>query len=448
MDWVYSSHLLEHVDSPIKALTEWWRVLKPGGYMVLYLPHEDHYPKIGEPGANVDHKRNLNEQNVIDWMVTIGFWDLEVCEVRSGDDEYSFLQVFKKRSDKKQLYSYKAPKPEKTVCVVRYGAYGDMGMASSVWHGLKKEGYHVTVFASPPGSDAVAYDPNIDNLVLFDKDQVPNGDLGSFWEVQKKKFDRFVNLSETCEGTLLALPGRSQHAWPPAVRHKMMNYNYVQFAHEVAGLPHDPQIHFYAKPEEKEWARKTRSKMGSQVLMWSLAGSSVHKTWAGMDHIIASIMLSHPDVHVVLVGGPECAMLEAGWEKEPRVHRTCGKWNIRNSLSFLAECDVVIGPETGVLNFAANMDLAKVVFLSHSTNENLTRDWKNVIAINSENTECPGRGKNEAPACRQLHYGWGNCKKHEESGTAQCMADITVDEVWGHVDWLLQATAARKEKIA
>jgi ADP-heptose:LPS heptosyltransferase len=105
---------------------------------------------------------------------------------------------------------------------------------------------------------------------------------------------------------------------------------------------------------------------------------------------------------------------------------------------------VVIGPETGVLNAAACMDLIKIVFLSHSTHENLTRDWKNVISIESENTSCPGRGENAAPACHQLHYGWAHCKKHEESGVAQCQADITVDEVWEHVDWALQASASRK----
>jgi ADP-heptose:LPS heptosyltransferase/predicted SAM-dependent methyltransferase len=444
MDFVYSSHLLEHLNKPEKALNDWWRVLKPNGYMVLYLPHEDLYPKIGEPGANPDHKHNLNEAKVLGWMQSIGYWDLVVNERRDQDDEYSFLMVFKKLEVKKQIFSHQDPRPDKTACVVRYGAFGDMMMASSVWHNLKKQGYHVTVFASPPGSDVVQHDPNIDELVLFDKDQVPNGDLGAFWATQAKKFDKFVNLSESCEGSFLALPGRAQHAWPPSVRHRHMDYNYVQFCHDLAGLPHNPQIHFYATDDEKAWAKKVRSSMGKQVIMWSLSGSSVHKTWAGLDNIIASVMVTHPDTHVVLVGGPEGVILEQGWENEPRVHRTCGKWSIRQSLAFLAECDVVIGPETGVLNAAACMDLIKIVFLSHSTHENLTRDWKNVISIESENTSCPGRGENAAPACHQLHYGWAHCKKHEESGVAQCQADITVDEVWEHVDWALQASASRK----
>ena len=453
MDFVYSSHLLEHLENPEKALKEWWRILKVKGNLVLYLPHEDLYPKVGEKGANPDHKHNLNEAMLMKWLQACGSWDLEVCEQRNEDDEYSFLMVFRKLEKPgkggRWIHSHENPKPEKTACVVRYGAYGDLMMASSVWAGLKKQGYHVTVFASPPGSDVIMHDPHIDKLVLFDKDQVPNGDLGPFWEVQKKKYDKWVNLCESVEGTFLALPGRGQHAWPPAVRHTQMDCNYVQFAHELAGLPHEPDIHFYPTPDERKWAEDTRHKMGGDlVVMWSLAGSSVHKTWAWLDHILASILLHFPAAQIVLVGGPDCAILEAGWENEPRVHKKSGQWKMRETLAFINECDLIIGPETGVLNAAACLDVSKICFLSHSSHNNLTRDWKNVISLSSENTTCPGRGNNEAPACHQMHYGWANCKKDEETGMAQCQADISIAEVWKNVDWCLQALQARKQQAA
>jgi ADP-heptose:LPS heptosyltransferase len=296
---------------------------------------------------------------------------------------------------------------------------------------LKKQGYHVTVFSSLPGASVIEHDPNIDELVLFDKDQVPNADLVHFWDYNKKQYDHWVNLSETVEGTFLALPGRTAHGWSPLMRHKRMNENYVEFQHEMAGVAHDPQVKFYATDEEKEWAKKTRAKMGrGPVVMWSLAGSSVHKTWPYLDNIIASFMVTDPDAQIVLVGGPECVILEQGWDKEPRVHCTSGKWSIRQSLAFLAEADLVIGPETGVLNAAACMEVPKIVFLSHSTHENLTRDWRNVFPLSSVGTVCPGRGNDEAPACHQLHYGWGNCKKDESTDTAQCQADISGELVW------------------
>ncbi len=44
-DFVYSSHTLEHMVDPVEAIRSWWRVLKPGGYLLLYIPHRDLYEK-------------------------------------------------------------------------------------------------------------------------------------------------------------------------------------------------------------------------------------------------------------------------------------------------------------------------------------------------------------------------------------------------------------------
>ena len=44
-DYVYSSHTLEHVTDAGESLKNWWRVLKPGGYLILYVPHRDLYEK-------------------------------------------------------------------------------------------------------------------------------------------------------------------------------------------------------------------------------------------------------------------------------------------------------------------------------------------------------------------------------------------------------------------
>jgi ADP-heptose:LPS heptosyltransferase/tetratricopeptide (TPR) repeat protein len=64
MDFVFSSHCLEDIKEHKSALAEWCRVLKPGGYLVLYLPHEDYYPRVGHPLANRDHVHNFNPWSV------------------------------------------------------------------------------------------------------------------------------------------------------------------------------------------------------------------------------------------------------------------------------------------------------------------------------------------------------------------------------------------------
>jgi SAM-dependent methyltransferase len=45
LDFVISSHVIEHFYDPVKAIQEWMRVIKPGGYVYIIAPHKD---RIGE----------------------------------------------------------------------------------------------------------------------------------------------------------------------------------------------------------------------------------------------------------------------------------------------------------------------------------------------------------------------------------------------------------------
>ena len=42
---VYASHILEHLEDPREALRNWWRVLSPGGHLIVCVPHRDLYEK-------------------------------------------------------------------------------------------------------------------------------------------------------------------------------------------------------------------------------------------------------------------------------------------------------------------------------------------------------------------------------------------------------------------
>lgn len=434
MDFAYSSHVLEHIEDYQSALREWWRVIKPGGYLILYLPDEDEYPKVGEEGANPDHKWNVNIDRVVDAMKGIGGWDLVRCEKRNQDREYSIFFVFKKRTDGKHLYSHKKEKPAKRAAVLRYGAFGDAIQASSILPGLKEQGYHVTFYCTPRTQDVLKHDPHIDEFYIQDTDQVPNQALPLFWEWEKKKYEKFVNLSESVEGTLLALPGRTNHTWPINLRRKHMDVNYFEFAHDLADVPMPPKPKFYATDEEKAWARKERAKFGGDLLlMYSLAGSSVHKVWPHQDSFFARVLLKHKNARIVTVGDEMSQMLEIGWENEPRIIKKSGKYTIRESMALLAECDVVIGAETGMLNAAAHMSMPKIVLLSHSSANNLTKHWVNTAAITPTNTSCY--------PCHMMHYSFDHCRRDEETGTAACAVDISVDQVWAAFDEFMRQAA-------
>jgi len=418
LDFVYSSHTLEHVVKPKECLAEWWRVIKPGGHLILYLPHADLYPNIGQPGSNPDHKSDFRNKDITNIMKSFPGWDLVVDEVRDYDhgegdhrNEYSFLQVYRKTEKNSHYYSCRN-KPAKRACVVRYGGFGDMIQASSVFPELKKQGYHVTMMCTPRGHDILKHDPNIDEFIVQDTDQVPNNELTEYWDSWKRYFQKWVNLSESVEATLLATEGRANHGFPKALRHKIMNFNYLEFTHDIAEVPHEFHARFHATDEEIVWAKAEREKMNAPlVVVWSLSGSSLHKVSPYVDSVIASLMLE-TDVHVVLVGDYACQILEgASWDNEPRVHCRSGVWEIRQSLAFAKHAaDIVVGPETGLLNAVGLEPVRKVIALSHSTDENLTKYWDNYIALTSRAKCYP---------CHQMQYGKGTClwvKMGEDTG--------------------------------
>jgi len=78
MDFVLASHILHLAKSPKDALREWWRLIKPGGFLILYGPSEENIAK-----------------HIVEYMQSnAGSWDL--VEYEDAEKEKTFFQVFKK----------------------------------------------------------------------------------------------------------------------------------------------------------------------------------------------------------------------------------------------------------------------------------------------------------------------------------------------------------------
>jgi len=302
-----------------------------------------------------------------------------------------------------------------------------MIQTASVFPELKTQGYKVLCNTNPTGRDILRNDPNVDGLLVQYKDQVMQGDdLLNYWKALESKVDKFVNLSESIECSLLAYPGREEYLWPKAVRHKAMNVNYLERTHDIAEVPHNFHARFYPSKQEQKWARKERLRLDPRkpVILWSLSGSSYHKAYPFVDNVIARLM-TETDATVVLVGDLACQILEFGWQRERRVKRRSGVWSIRQTLAFLEQADVVVGTETGVLNAAGLMEIPKVVLLSHSSPENLTKHWTNTHVMSPFRTPCW--------PCHRLIYTRVDCVVDPNTGGARCASEIDPVDVFNAI---------------
>jgi len=86
-DFVHSSHCLEHLVDPVEGLTNWFRVVRPGGYLVVLVPDEDLYEQGVFPSdRNPDHRWTFTIWKPASWSSrSLNLLDL-ARELGSGAD--------------------------------------------------------------------------------------------------------------------------------------------------------------------------------------------------------------------------------------------------------------------------------------------------------------------------------------------------------------------------
>lgn len=91
VDYIYSSHCLEHIVDWITVLDYWHSKLKVGGVLFLYLPHYDQ--TYWRPWNNKKHKHILSPQIMSDYMKDRNYVNVFYSE---RDLNYSFMIVGEK----------------------------------------------------------------------------------------------------------------------------------------------------------------------------------------------------------------------------------------------------------------------------------------------------------------------------------------------------------------
>ena len=91
VDYIYSSHCLEHLPDWVKALDYWTEKLKPGGVLFLYLP--DYNQEYWRPWNNRKHTHIFTPKIIKDYMIDRGYKDIFNSERDLND---SFMIVGQK----------------------------------------------------------------------------------------------------------------------------------------------------------------------------------------------------------------------------------------------------------------------------------------------------------------------------------------------------------------
>lgn len=91
LDFIYSSHCLEHLDSWTEAVEYWTKCLRSGGVLFLYLPH--YSQRYWRPWNNKKHKHIIEPNHLKDLLIKLKYVDILQSEV---DLNNSFITVASK----------------------------------------------------------------------------------------------------------------------------------------------------------------------------------------------------------------------------------------------------------------------------------------------------------------------------------------------------------------
>lgn len=92
LDYIFSSHCLEHLDNWVDVLEYWYSKLKIGGVLFLYLP--DYSQEYWRPWNNRKHKNIFTEKIIKDYLISNGYINVYSSQV---DLNNSFMVIGEKK---------------------------------------------------------------------------------------------------------------------------------------------------------------------------------------------------------------------------------------------------------------------------------------------------------------------------------------------------------------
>lgn len=426
LDHVLVTPILGQLDDPRALLEEAARKLKMGGHLIL----------LTLVNCDENGQVQFNPESTRELLRSIAHWRIK--EDMQGRGKH--LLILKKVEGRKGLDASRA-RAGKRACIARYGALGDAIILTPLIRQLKKDGYEVTLNISTYCSPVFENNPHIDNILIQERDLIPNHLLGRYWDHWSPEYELYINLSESLEGDLLIVEGRPPFFSSKEWRHSRCNKNYYEYTMQRAGYKLDSVSAsnfrgelFFTRAEERRAQEFWQTLRGKFVIVWAMNGSSHHKVYPMQEALLREWFRDHEDARCVTVGDEAARMLEfPHFQCIPRA----GKWSIRESLISTKYAQVVIGPETMITNAAGCFPTPKIVLLSHSTHENLTKYFENDHSLSPDVSSAP------CYPCHQLHYTKESCPIGEMEDTSSgsvlgqapiCSISISPQRVMAELD--------------
>ncbi|OPX19125.1 MAG: hypothetical protein BZ151_10875 [Desulfobacca sp. 4484_104] len=276
----------------------------------------------------------------------------------------------------------------KQALIVRGGrGIGDLLFTTPIPRLLQGEGYEVDVAAWPQNKAVYKHNPYVREIIDYPEPEEPLA-----WEEWitglEQKYDLVINLAFTVEKKYLHKTD-GQFGEIPTIeerRQKAAGINYYDDTVQAAGFKleagekfgpeiylSDQELEVLAKFQEEKQTRDDK------VVLWHLNGSTRNKQIVRGFRYLKEVLNQVPNSRHYICSG--FYYQSSAMPVDERVLAVGGKWNLRTTLMMTKVADLVVGPESALVNAAGAWETPKMVFYSHSAPENLGGHWKNHYPI-------------------------------------------------------------------
>jgi ADP-heptose:LPS heptosyltransferase len=276
-------------------------------------------------------------------------------------------------------------KKTKRALVVRHGAHGDAIIMTCLFPYLVRDGYEVHALVNDRTKKIIYGNPNISQVLHFEDNVIPLEELGDYYDLMGKDYDKTVILTQSIEAKTLIPYPMEEYFKPIQWRRKHLNTNYYEDTIRIGGYEPDwiKTGQLYFMPEDIIFMRNFRNKHKKDfIIMWALAGSSIHKGYLHYEEVARRVLDAIPNSVIVACGEFNDMVLSF---RHPRVWNTgYNKVDITKLFALTKVADLVIGPETAIINAAGCFRTPKICMLTHSSKENLTKNFVNDFSIQAQ----------------------------------------------------------------
>jgi len=326
--------------------------------------------------------------------------------------------------------------------VIRYASIGDALQASSPIAELHDAGYEVDLLTSPIGEEVLRHDPHIARIDTGPP-KIRDNDYGQYLAETTAGYDLVANLNYSVEGEIALEPINRNYYLPHPVRKSIYGtMNYVERQHLLSQVPFRRNRQWFYETDDEKFD-VAAAIQGCLSVGIALSGSHEFKKWRFLPDFCAELLKKYR-IRLVLLGALEAQDMLIERDILAEIEAKIGDLDcpgfeimsmisapVRMSLTMACQVDVLIGPDTSLLNAAAMRPNRKIIMLTHNTPTNISRDWKNTVSISAELPCAP---------CLRLRHRKGDCPQIDDK--AACTSAISVARVMAETERAIALVSA------